>query len=117
MNALEASRDVVANAAYARAISGIADDLSQGATIADALERTTLYDGLVQALVCVGEETGALDEMLIRVAEYYEIDVATMIDSLAGILEPAIIVVLGAVVGTIVGSILIPLYSMSGSIK
>jgi type IV pilus assembly protein PilC len=117
LSALHASREVVTNASYALRITKIADDLAQGATISDAFGAAHMYDNLVLALVRVGEETGALDDMLIRVAEYYEVDVETTISSLAGILEPIIIVVLGAIVGTIVGSILIPLYSMIGSIK
>lgn len=115
--ALNASREVVTNASYTTMIARVSDALAEGSTVAAALRRTGLYDDLVLALVRVGEETGCLDEMLIRVAEHYEVDVETLIDSLAGMLEPAIIIVLGVVVGTIVGSILIPLYSMIGSIK
>jgi type IV pilus assembly protein PilC len=115
--ALDASQEVVTNASYASAVIDIKDDLAQGATMTAALERAGLYDDIGLALIRVGEETGALDRMLIRIAEYYEVDVESAIASLSGILEPVIIVVLGAVVGTIVGSILIPLYSMIGSIK
>ena len=78
------------------------------------LERSALFDGLFQQLVRVGEETGTLDLMLVRVAEYYELDVETAIAALGSVLEPVLIIALGALVGLIVASILVPLYSMIG---
>ncbi|MHB8147630.1 MAG: type II secretion system F family protein, partial [Vulcanimicrobiaceae bacterium] len=72
---------------------------------------------LALQLVRVGEETGSLDVMLIRLAEWYELEVETAVVALGNALEPTLIIVLGAIVGTIVSSILIPLYSIIGSIK
>lgn len=115
--ALDVSVDVLGNAQYAQRIGRVASDLREGAPVAESMERADVYDDLALALVRVGEETGALDEMLLRVAERYELDVETAVAAIAGIVEPCIIVFLGAIVGTIVGSILIPLYSMIGSIK
>lgn len=117
LGALDASRYVMSNARYSGAIERMSASLSAGSTVDQALTSTGLFNDLVLALVRVGEETGCLDEMLIRIAEYYEVDVETLTTSLAGMVEPLVIVVLGAIVGTIVGSILIPLYSMIGSIK
>jgi type IV pilus assembly protein PilC len=67
--------------------------------------------------VRVGEETGALDAMLLRLADYYDVDVEAALSSLASLLEPAMIVVLGGAVGFIVSSIFIPLYSLIGNMK
>jgi type IV pilus assembly protein PilC len=115
--ALEAAHEVVDNAIYARFTADLSASLREGASIAAALERSALFDGLFQQLMRVGEETGTLDLMLIRVAEYYELDVETAIAALGSVLEPVLIIALGALVGLIVASILVPLYSMIGSIK
>ena len=81
------------------------------------LEKSRLFDAIFLQLVRVGEETGTLDAMLLRVAEYFEVDVESAIAALGSIVEPILIMFLGTVVGTIVASVLIPLYSIIGSIK
>lgn len=117
LGALEAAHDVVENAVYARFARELAGALGEGAPIAGALEGSALFEGVFVQLVRVGEETGTLDTMLLRIADYYELDVETAIAALGSIVEPMLIIGLGAVVGVIVASILIPLYSMIGSIK
>jgi type IV pilus assembly protein PilC len=115
--ALDAAHDVVDNAVYARFTADLSASLREGASVATVLERSALFDGLFQQLMRVGEETGTLDLMLVRVAEYYELDVETAIAALGSVLEPVLIIMLGALVALIVASILVPLYSMIGSIK
>lgn len=117
LGALDAANDVVGNAVYARFTRELGATLREGTPIATALERTALFEGLVLQLVRVGEETGSLDTMLLRIADYYELDVETAVSALGSVIEPALILGLGALVGVIVASILIPLYSMIGSIK
>lgn len=115
--ALDASRDVLGSAVYERCLNALAESLRRGESMSRSLAESGLFDGLYLQLVRVGEETGTLDAMLLRVAEYYELDIETAIAALGGVLEPLLIVVLGAIVGTIVASVLIPLYSIIGSIK
>jgi type IV pilus assembly protein PilC len=67
--------------------------------------------------VRVGEETGSLDAMLLRIADYYDVDVETALSSLGSLLEPAMIVILGGAIGFIVSAIFIPLYTLIGSMK
>jgi type IV pilus assembly protein PilC len=117
LGALEAAHDVVENAVYARFSADLGAALREGTSIAGALEHSVLFDGLFKQLVRVGEETGTLDSMLLRVAEYYELDVETGVAALGSILEPVLMIGLGALVGLIVASILVPIYSMIGSIK
>ena len=117
LGALDAAHDVIENAVYARFTRDLAMSLREGDSIAVALEKSPLFEGLFQQLMRVGEETGTLDAMLLRIAEYYELDVETGITALGSVLEPALIIGLGALVGLIVASILVPLYSMIGSIK
>ena len=85
--------------------------------MAEPLAASRLYDPLVLQMVRVGEETGSLDGMLLRIAEYYEVDVETALNTLGSTLEPVLIIGLGGVVGFIVFSIFIPLYTLIGSIK
>ncbi len=117
LTALDAAHDVVENAVYGRFTHELGVSLREGTPIAAALERNVLFDALFAQLVRVGEETGTLDAMLLRVAEYYELDVETAIAALGSVVEPVLIMGLGAIVGLIVASILVPLYSMIGSIK
>ncbi len=117
LSALQAARDVMSSAAYEKSIDDVNESLHQGRSLTSALNHGALSDELVSAMIAVGEETGALDSMLLRVAEYYELDVETRIAAVGSVVEPLIIVVLGAIVGSIVAAILIPLYSMIGSIK
>jgi type IV pilus assembly protein PilC len=117
LGALDAAGPVVENAVYARFTQELGGSLREGTSIAVAVERNALFDGLFVQLVRVGEETGTLDAMLLRIAEYYELDVETAIAALGSVVEPILIVGLGAIVGVIVASILVPLYSMIGSIR
>ncbi len=91
--------------------------LAEGSSIAAPLQASGMYDSLFIQLVRVGEETGAIDEMLLRVAEYYELDVETALQQLGSALEPLMIVVLGGIVGAVAAAVFIPLYSLIGSMK
>jgi type IV pilus assembly protein PilC len=117
LTALDAAQDVVENAVYALFARDLAQALREGTPIAAALQRSALFEGFVLQLVGVGEETGTLDAMLLRIAEYYELDVETAVTTLGSVVEPVLIIALGALVGVIVASILVPLYSMIGGIK
>jgi type IV pilus assembly protein PilC len=107
----------VENVVYSSFTRELGTALREGTPIAEALQRSGLFDGLFLQLVRVGEETGTLDAMLLRIADYYELDVETAVAALGSVVEPVLIIGLGALVGVIVASILIPLYSMIGSIK
>lgn len=117
LTALDASTDVVTLARYRDCLRDVSEALRAGHSLVDPIEQSSLFEPLVVQLVRAGEETGALDAMLLRIAEYYEIDVESALASLSSIIEPVLVIVLGAVVGTIVGSVLIPLYSLIGSIR
>ena len=115
--ALEVVADVVGNAAYEVSINAVRQALREGDPLAEPLAASGLYEPLVIQMVRVGEETGSLDAMLLRIAEYYELDVETALSTLGATLEPVLIAGLGGVVGFIVFSIFIPLYTLIGSIK
>ncbi len=117
LSALESCEDIVGNRLFREAVQAVGKQLREGHPMTVPLQSSRLFDPIFLQLARVGEETGTLDAMLLRTAEYFEVDVETAIATLASIVEPALIIVLGAVVGTIVASVLIPLYSIIGSIK
>jgi type IV pilus assembly protein PilC len=117
LTAIEVVRPVAGSARYAAALGGVTAALRAGDPLARSLETSGLFDPLLVALVRVGEETGLVDEMLLKIAAYFETDVEATIATLGAILEPALIGMLGVVVGFIVFSVFIPLYSLIGSVS
>ncbi|HEY4440119.1 MAG TPA: type II secretion system F family protein [Candidatus Elarobacter sp.] len=115
--AIEIVRPVAGSARYAEALGRVDVAVREGETLTDALAQTRLFDPLAVALVGIGEETGQLDEMLLTVARYFEADVEAAIATLGAAVEPIMIGVLGVVVGFIVFSVFLPLYSLIGSVS
>lgn len=115
--ALDATEGTLGHMIYADVLRNVGDRLRGGYPFAEPLEKSGLFDALFLQLVHVGEETGTLDSMLLRIAEYLELEIETGIATIGSVVEPAIMIFLGAVVGTIVASVLLPLYSIIGSIK
>jgi len=111
--ALNLVKDISQNLAVSRAISHVHDRLREGKSGANSLEETGVFPALAVQMIGVGEETGKLEEMLIRVAESYEENVQNTIKRLVSFLEPIIIVVMGLVVGFIVVSILLAIISIN----
>ena len=116
VTAIDVVRPVAGSPAYAAALERVDVALRAGDALTTPLEAARLFDPLAVALVRVGEETGLLDEMLLKVATYFETDVEAAIATLGAVIEPALIGVLGGVVGFIVFSVFIPLYSLIGSV-
>ncbi|HEX3468895.1 MAG TPA: type II secretion system F family protein [Candidatus Elarobacter sp.] len=115
--ALSVVRPVAGSPLYARALRDVEVALRAGEPLTAPLEAARIFDPLAIALVRVGDETGLLDEMLFKVAAYFESDVETAIATLGSVIEPALIVALGGVVGFIVFSVFIPLYTLIGSVS
>jgi type IV pilus assembly protein PilC len=109
--ALESARDVMESLVYKRGSTGIAQALHRGDSLYEAMAGAELFDATFLQLVRAGEESGSLDAMLLRLAEYNEIDVETSLATIGSILEPALICILGGIIGTIVASVIVPLYS------
>ncbi len=117
VTAIEVVRPVAGSPAYAVALERVAVALRAGDALTTPLEAARLFDPLAVALVRVGEETGLLDEMLLKVAAYFETDVEAAVATLGAVIEPALIGALGVVVGFIVFSVFIPLYALIGSVS
>ncbi len=105
------------NVAIEEAMEGVIDSVKRGGTIAAPLAQAPIFPTMVTHMVGVGEETGALDAMLDKVAEFYEDQVEASVKALTSILEPIMIVVIGGIVGFIVVSMYLPLFTVYNNIK
>ena len=90
--------------------------MRQGTTLSAALENQTLVSRNVMQIIKVGEETGKLAQMLKVIANFYEKQMQTTIDTLLDLIQPIVIVLLGTSVGLLIGSVIVPIYSISSGI-
>ncbi len=117
MAALDITGKTAGNRVVENAMIDVVNSVKQGGTIADPLKQAPVFPGMVVQMVAVGEETGALDAMLSKVADFYEDQVETAVKSLTSILEPVMIVVVGGMVGFIVISMYLPLFKVYDNIR
>jgi type IV pilus assembly protein PilC len=109
LDAINTSRETSGNEVYANMLSKVQNSIRQGDTFAGPLRQSKTVDLIVSNMVSVGEETGDLDKMLLKVADNFDEQVDVMVGSLMSLLEPIMIVVLGSIVMTIVLSIFLPM--------
>ncbi|HLT03704.1 MAG TPA: type II secretion system F family protein, partial [Pseudomonas sp.] len=94
----------------------IRDDVAVGYPVNLAMKQTNLFPHMVVQMAAIGEEAGALDTMLFKVAEYYEQEVNNAVDALASLIEPMIMVVLGVLVGGMVVGMYLPIFKLASTI-
>ncbi len=109
LQALNITRDTAGNATIAQAVNKVHDAVKEGESIVAPLESSRVFPPMVISMVDVGEETGQLPEMLLKIAEVYDDEVDNAVEALTSLLEPVMIVVLALVVGTIVIALFLPL--------
>lgn len=112
LEAINITRETSGNEIYARAMGKVHDSIREGESFANPLRSTGVCDALVVNMIDVGEETGELDKMLLKIADNYEEEVDVAVASLVSLLEPVMVVVLGGVVGFIVLALFMPLVSL-----
>jgi type IV pilus assembly protein PilC len=112
LQALDVTGRTGGNVAVEEAMEGVIASVKRGGTIAAPLAQAPIFPAMVTHMVGVGEETGALDAMLDRVAEFYEEQVEASVKALTSILEPIMIIVIGSMVGFIVISMYLPLFEV-----
>lgn len=113
VTAMNIARNLVGNVHIARAIENARENITEGQSIAEPLKRSGEFPPLVIHMISIGEKTGELPAMLKNVADSYEEQVAGAIDTMTGLLEPAMIVFMGGTVGFIVISVIMPIMDMS----
>lgn len=112
LDAINITRETSGNEVYSRALLKVHDAIREGESMADPLRATKVCDAIVINMIDVGEETGDLDKMLLKVADNYDNDVDVLVGSLISILEPVMVVVLGVIVGFIVVALFMPMISL-----
>ncbi len=117
MAALEITGQTAGNWCVEKAMADVIESVRQGGTIAEPLKNAPVFPGMVSHMIGVGEETGAMDTMLSKIADFYEDQVGAAVKQLASILEPVMIVLVGGMVGFIVVSMYMPLFKVYDSIK
>jgi general secretion pathway protein F len=113
LQAIQIVRETVNNEIIAKSISEVYTGVKQGGGISKTLQGLKTFPPLAVHMITVGEETGKLDEMLIKIAENYEASLQTALKRLVNLLEPLIILVMGVVIGFIVISMILPIVSMN----
>lgn len=117
LQALEITGKTAGNWCIEQAMTEVIESVRQGGTISGPLKAAPVFPGMVSHMVGVGEETGALDTMLSKIADFYEDQVAAAVKQLASILEPVMIILVGSMVGFIVISMYMPLFKVYDAIK
>ncbi len=116
VDALQGARAAVSNRFISSRLAGAVEEIREGTTLADALERCQVLPKLVIEMLSVGEETGSLESMLKDVAEFYEADIDTRLGQLTTWMEPALLLVMGVLVGGIVIVMYLPVFQMAGTV-
>ena len=117
LQALDITGKTAGNHVIEQAMAGVIDSVKSGGTIADPLKESSVFPSMVSHMVSVGEETGSLDTMLSKIADFYEDQVDAAVKALTSILEPVMIVIVGGMVGFIVISMYLPLFKVYDAIK
>lgn len=117
IEALETTAGALSNVVIQKSLLDSSAMIKNGSSISEALDATGALPQIIIQMAAVGEETGQLDTVLTKVAEFYEDEVDTIVNSLSSIIEPILIVGLGSIVGFIVASVLGPITALQGSIQ
>jgi type IV pilus assembly protein PilC len=116
LDGLEITAKTAGNAIIEDAVMSVRKSVEEGKTISEPLGETKVFPAMVVQMINVGEQTGALDQMLSKIADFYEDEVDTAVAGLMKLIEPIMISVLGVVIGTIVAAMYLPLYSILNQI-
>ena len=112
LDALDITRNATPNIVVQNAIASVRDSVKEGETINDPLRRSGIFDDIVVNMIKVGEETGELDKMLIKIADNYDEEVDAAVNAMMALMEPALIIFMGGAVGFIVIALFMPLISI-----
>ncbi len=116
VDSLDSVAGAAGNAVYRRAIIKIRDDVTAGLPLNQAIRNTELFPTMLIQMVAIGEESGALDEMLEKVAVHYEAEVDNSVDNLTALMEPMIMSVLGILIGGLMIAMYLPIFKLGAAI-
>ncbi len=116
VEALESVAGATGNVVYSDAVLMIRDSVATGQQLQFAMSQTGLFPNMVEQMVAIGEESGALDSMLAKVADFYEQEVDDAVDALSSLLEPLIMSILGILIGGLVVAMYLPIFKLGAAI-
>lgn len=117
IEAMQLMENIMGNLVYSKAIMQICKDVASGNQLYVAMSNTKLFPNMVVQMISIGETSGALAEMLNKVADYYEEEVNSIVDNLSSLLEPLIMVLLGGIIGTFVVAMYLPIFKLGSIVK
>lgn len=117
VQAMEIVASTAGNIFYEQSITKAKDDVKKGENLGESLQRTGAFPNMVNKMISIGEKSGNLEIMLDKIATFYEQQVRAMVKSLTSLIEPILIMVMGAIVGTIVMAIFIPLLKIQEAVR
>ena len=112
VEALQSVAGATGNIVYEKAVLAMRDEVSTGQRLQRAMENTGIFPNMVIQMIAVGEESGSLDQMSAKVADFYEADVDNAVDSMSSLLEPLIMAILGVLVGGLVIAMYLPIFKL-----
>ena len=112
VEAMESVAGTAGNSVYTKAILQMRDDTATGQTLQSTIESSGLFSNMVVQMIAIGEESGSIDDMLAKVADYYEEEVDNAVDSMTSLMEPMIMSFLGVVIGGLVVGMYLPIFKM-----
>jgi type IV pilus assembly protein PilC len=112
MQALETVAQTAGNVVIAEAVLATRESIREGGHLSDPLKKSGIFPNMVTSMISVGEETGALDTMLAKIADFYDQEVDTAVKGLTSLIEPIVICVMGVVIGTIVICMFMPMFGL-----
>ncbi len=116
MDGLDITSRTAGNVIVENAIKSVRTAISEGRTMSEPLEQTGIFPGMVVQMIAVGEATGAMDQMLSKIADFYDEEVDTAVEALTSALEPMLMVFLGGLIGFIVVAMYLPIFQMAQAV-
>jgi len=117
LDALEVTGSAIGNKVIEAELTEAAEQVKNGKALSEPLSKSRIFPPIVSQMIAVGEETGQIDKILVKIADFYEEDVDTLIDGISSIIEPVMIIVLGGMIGLIALSVMGPIASLSTSVS
>ena len=112
VDALQSVAGICGNHVYYMAVLSMREDVATGHRLQYAMQKTRLFPSFVQQMIAIGEESGSLDTMLTKIADFYEAEVDNLTDNLGSLIEPVIMVILGLLIGGLVVAMYLPIFQM-----
>src|SRR6185437_14666143 len=117
LQAIKLTGETAGNVVFAQAMDDVYESVKRGRSLAGPIEANPVFPPMVGHMVAVGEETGQLDQMLAKIADFYEAEVDAKVKALTALIEPLMIVFVGSIVGFIVISMYLPMFDIYEKIR